>query len=99
MLTWLGLGLGLGLTLTLALTLTKATLSLLELPDNEAALSVAIVPFRERAGEPIVVVGTAKDMTLHPRTCAAGFIHAYKFTNNNTTLELLHKTQVEDVPY
>ena len=78
---------------------TKATLSLLELPDNEAALSVAIVPFRERAGESIVIVGTAKDMTLHPRTCAAGFIHAYKFTNNNTTLELLHKTQVEDVPY
>lgn len=78
---------------------TKATLSLLELPDNEAALSVAIVPFRERAGEQIVIVGTAKDMTLHPRTCAAGFIHAYKFTNNNTTLELLHKTQVEDVPY
>merc|ERR1719409_1175785 len=70
-----------------------------ELPDNEAALSVAIVAFRERAGEHIVVVGTAKDMTLHPRTCAAGFIHAYKFTNNNTTLELLHKTQVEDVPY
>ena len=78
---------------------SKATLSLLELPDNEAALSVAIVPFRERAGEHIVIVGTAKDMTLHPRTCAAGFIHAYKFTNNNTTLELLHKTQVEDVPY
>ena len=57
------------------------------------------MPFRERAGEHIVIVGTAKDMTLHPRTCAAGFIHAYKFTNNNTTLELLHKTQVEDVPY
>ena len=64
-----------------------------------AALSVAIVPFRERAGEPIVVVGTAKDMTLHPRTCAAGFLHAYRLTNNNSTLELLHKTQVEDVPY
>ncbi len=78
---------------------SKATLSILELPDNEAAMSVAIVPFRERGGESIVIVGTAKDMTLHPRTCAAGFLHAYRLTNNNSTLELLHKTQVEDVPY
>ena len=46
-----------------------------------------------------MIVGTAKDMTLHPRTCAAGFLHAYKLTDNNSTLELLHKTQVEDVPY
>mgnify|MGYP006139375569 CR=1 FL=1 len=73
---------------------SKQTLSLLELPDNEAAMSVAIVPFRERAGESIVIVGTAKDMTLHPRSCAAGFLHAYKLTNGSTTLELLHKTQV-----
>jgi len=78
---------------------SKQTLSLLELPDNEAAMSVAIVPFRECAGESIVIVGTAKDMTLHPRSCAAGFLHAYKLTNGSTTLELLHKTQVEDVPY
>ena len=36
-------------------------------------------------------MGTAKDMTLHLRARAPPLIHAYKFTNNNTTLELLHK--------
>ena len=78
---------------------TRQTLSVVELSENEAAISVAAVALRERGGEIFIIVGTVKDMTLHPRTCAAGFIHAYKFTNNNTTLELLHKTQVEDVPY
>ena len=46
-----------------------------------------------------VFVGTVKDMTLHPRALSAAFIHVYQFANANATLELLHKTQVDDVPY
>ena len=77
---------------------SRETLSLIELSDNEAALSLAMVPLRDRAGETFVMVGTVKDMTLHPRQLTAAFIHCYRFTEGNRALELVHKTQVEDVP-
>uniref|UniRef100_A0A7S0PY64 DNA damage-binding protein 1 n=1 Tax=Coccolithus braarudii TaxID=221442 RepID=A0A7S0PY64_9EUKA len=76
----------------------RQTLCVLELSDNEAAVSLACVPMRERNGETMLVVGTVKDMTLHPRTLSAAFLHVYQFTDNNATIELVHKTQVEDVP-
>jgi len=37
-------------------------------------------------------------MTLHPKQLTAAYIHCYQFTDGNTRLELVHKTQVEDVP-
>ena len=77
---------------------SRQTLSVIELGDNEAAVSLAMVPLRDRAGETFVIVGTVKDMTLHPRQLSAAYIHCYQFTENNTALQLLHKTQVEDVP-
>jgi splicing factor 3B subunit 3 len=77
---------------------TRETLSLIELDNNEAAVSVAMVPLRDRAGETFVFVGTVKDMSLKPRALSAAYIHCYQFTNGNTTLELVHKTPVEDVP-
>jgi len=76
----------------------RETLHLIELDDNEAAVSVAMVPLRDRAGETFVMVGTVKDMTLHPRQLTAAYIHVYQFTEGNESLELVHKTQVEDVP-
>ena len=45
---------------------TRETLSVIELAENEAALSLAMVPLRDRAGETFVMVGTVKDMTLPP---------------------------------
>ena len=36
---------------------TRQTLSLFELEDNEAAVSIAMVPLRDRAGETFVMVG------------------------------------------
>eukprot|EP00962_Isochrysis_galbana_P015571 scaffold4479_cov79-Isochrysis_galbana.AAC.1 len=72
----------------------KQTLSVLELTDNEAAVSVAAVPLRERGGETFIIVGTVKDMTLHPRSVACGFLSVYQLTDGNTTLSLVHKTQV-----
>lgn len=82
------------------------TLQLIELEDNEAAFSVAMVQFRTnvhttQAGEQFVVVGTAKDVRLAPRSCSAGYLHVYKFGQNEAgrpQLEMVHKTEVEDVP-
>ncbi len=76
----------------------RQTLSVLDLADNEAAVSVAAVPMRERGGETCIVVGVVQNMTLHPRTVGAAALHVYAFADGNTTLQLVHKTPVEDAP-
>lgn len=75
---------------------TGNILECLELTDNEAAFSVCLCKFSHREGESFVVVGTAKDLTLHPRRTSACFIHVYRLLDGR--LQLLHKTEVEEVP-
>ncbi|XP_019638298.1 PREDICTED: splicing factor 3B subunit 3 [Branchiostoma belcheri] len=74
------------------------TLDLIQLEQNEAAFSIAICKFANRGDDTFVVVGTAKDMTMNPRSCSGGFLHTYQLINNGEKLELIHKTPVEDVP-
>lgn len=75
---------------------TGNILECLELSDNEAAFSVSICKFSHREGESFVVVGTAKDLTLHPRRSTACFLHVYRLLDGR--LQLLHKTDVEEIP-
>ena len=75
---------------------SETTLELLELSENEAAFSLCTCRFAGRTEEAFVIVGTAKDLTLHPRRVSAGYIHVYRLLDNR--LQLLHKTQIEDVP-
>ena len=70
---------------------------MIELEDNEAAFSVCSVQFPEKGNDLFVAIGTAKDMTLHPRRVSSGFIHLYKIANNQ--FQLVHKTPIEDIPY
>ncbi|KAA1471787.1 hypothetical protein DENSPDRAFT_837869 [Dentipellis sp. KUC8613] len=74
------------------------TVSVVHLDNNEAAFSLAIVPFAARNNELHLVVGTAQDTFLSPRSCTSGFLRTYTFTNDGTGLELLHKTETDDVP-
>ncbi|EGN99756.1 hypothetical protein SERLA73DRAFT_88390 [Serpula lacrymans var. lacrymans S7.3] len=74
------------------------TLSMITLDSNECAFSLAIVPFSARGNELHLVVGTAADTFLAPRSCSSGFLRTYKFTEDGTGLELLHKTETDDVP-
>jgi splicing factor 3B subunit 3 len=75
------------------------TLDLLELEENEAAVSLCTCTFRDHSGEVFVVVGTAKNMVIQPRrdTKDGGYIHIYRL-EGGSKLQLLHKKQVEDVP-
>ena len=66
-------------------------MNVIELDNNEAAFSVAVVPFAARNGENILVVGTAKDTFLAPRSCTSGYLRAYTFIDDGRGLELLHK--------
>jgi splicing factor 3B subunit 3 len=70
--------------------------SVIPLDGNEAAFSLAIVPFSARAGQLYLVVGTAKDAILSPRSCASGFLQTYKFTDDGQ-LEFEHKVCLSSI--
>lgn len=79
---------------------SRETTCLLELQDNEAAFSICTVNFHDKDNHgTLLAVGTGKGLSFLPkRTVEAGFIHIYKFVDEGRSLELLHKTQVDDVP-
>ncbi|KAG6812703.1 pre-mRNA-splicing factor rse1 [Tricholoma furcatifolium] len=74
------------------------TVALFHLDSNEAAFSLAVVPFSARGGELHLVVGTAADTHVSPRSCSSGFLRTYRFTDDGAGLELMHKTEIDDVP-
>ncbi|KAH9907364.1 Pre-mRNA-splicing factor rse-1 [Xylariomycetidae sp. FL2044] len=78
--------------------LHEQVLQKLDLEANEAATSVAVVPFTSQDGESFLVVGTGKDMVVDPRQFSAGFIHIYRFHEDGKELEFVHKTKVEEPP-
>lgn len=67
------------------------TIATIALDNNEAAFSLAVVSFAARGGELHLVVGTAADTHLSPRSCTSGFLRTYRFTENGAGLELMHK--------
>lgn len=76
---------------------TGETKHVLELTDNECAVSVCVCPFASRNNQELVVVGTAQNLQLTPRHAEAAFIHVYALTASGE-LELLHKTPVDAIP-
>jgi splicing factor 3B subunit 3 len=74
------------------------TLDLLQLTNNEAALSICTCVFHDKGGEVFIVVGTGKDVRFTPRSTSGGFIHVYRIVEGQQ-LQLLHKTPVEQPPY
>lgn len=76
----------------------KSVVHTIDLEDNEAAVSIAAVPFTSQDGETFLVVGTSKDLIISPRTHHGGFIHIYRLQENGRSLEFIHKTPVDDPP-
>ena len=70
----------------------------LELENDEAAFSVALVPFASAGGQLHLVVGTAVGATVIPRSHRAAFIHTYRLIDEGRSLELVHKTPVDEIP-
>ena len=68
-------------------------MNVIHLDNNEMAFSLAVVPFTARGGELHLVVGTAQDTFLTPRSCTSGFLRTYQFTDDGQNLELLHKVR------
>ena len=77
---------------------TKSTIFTLELEDNECATSIAIAPFSGQDDEAFLLVGTAKDLVVNPRSHGGGFLHVYRFHDDGKELEFIHKTEVGHPP-
>lgn len=73
------------------------TLELIELTGNESAFSMIVTDKLGAGDRTYVVIGSAKDMSLHPKSCTIGFISVYFFDLDHK-LQLFHKTATEDVP-
>ncbi len=74
---------------------------MIELDQDEAAYSVAVIEFAVRPGETFVVVDSASAMVLNPRSCNQGYLHTYRRIDDEVgivRLEFIHKTSVDDVP-
>ena len=76
----------------------KSVIFQLELEDNECATSLAAAPFTGQDGEVFLLVGTAKDLVVNPRSYTAGFIHVYRFHDDGKELEFIHKTKIDQPP-
>ncbi|XP_048747957.1 splicing factor 3B subunit 3-like [Ostrea edulis] len=74
------------------------TLEKIQLEQNESVHSIALVKFVSRGDDQFVLVGVARDLVLNPRSLTGGFIYLYQLEDGGETLNLLHKTPVEDVP-
>jgi splicing factor 3B subunit 3 len=73
-------------------------LQTIDLDNNEAAISAAIIPFASQDSEAFLVVGTGKDMIVNPRQFSEGYIHVYRFHENGRELQFIHKTKIEEPP-
>lgn len=70
------------------------SISKFELDLNEAAFwyylylifSVCVLSFRSDPGSTYVVVGTARDVILSPRSCSSGFLRTYKIVEDGMIL-------------
>lgn len=76
---------------------TGQTMFKVPLEQNEAVVSMCLVKFLQD-GKNYLAVGVAKDLQLNPRQSSGGFIDLYRVDNQCATLNLIHRTDVEDIP-
>lgn len=72
------------------------TKTFFDLSENEAAFSVCTCRFSHHSEETFLIVGTVKDLIVTTRKFSSAYLHVYRMIEN--TLQLLHKTEVEDIP-
>lgn len=75
------------------------TLDLIELKQNECAVSLCTVQFKDHNNDVFLCVGTVKDYKLLPKkSCTCGYINVYRIVDQGKKLELIEKKKVEDIP-
>ena len=73
------------------------TLCKVRLQQNESIMSMALVRFAVDQRTHLVV-GITKDFQLNPRISTGGFIDVYQIDSHNCSLDLIHRTEIDEVP-
>lgn len=76
---------------------TGQTMFKVPLEQNEAIMSMTLVKFSIDQ-KVYLAVGVVKDMQLNPKIVGCGYIDLYRVDANCATLNLIHRTEVEDSP-
>lgn len=53
---------------------------------------------REEYGQ-LLAVGCVRQLSFYPRRHAGGVIHIFQFVNHGKTLQHVHATEVDGIPY
>lgn len=78
---------------------TMKSISQIDLANNEAAISAAIVSFSSSPDKGrVLCVGITKGMSFFPRKCDANYIKVYEFSEDGTKMSLIHSTEVDAIP-
>ena len=67
------------------------TMSLIELDNNEAAISLCMCRFLSQPEETLLVVGTVTELVLNPKKFSKGGLKVYRFANYGQQLEMLQE--------
>jgi splicing factor 3B subunit 3 len=78
--------------------LAKETVLRLDLEEDEAAFCGDIVHFSGRGEESYLCVGVGKGISFNPPAVPGAFINTYLISPDGRSLELVHKTPVEQPP-
>ncbi|KAL0586355.1 hypothetical protein ABG067_003968 [Albugo candida] len=75
------------------------TIACHELEDHEHTRSIATCVFHDRGGEVFVIIGSVKNLRLHPLNAPyGGLLRVYRVVEGSQ-LVLVHTTQVDGIPY
>lgn len=75
------------------------TLDLVELEENQAAVSICHISFRDHGNDIFVCVGVAKDLVVYPnRRCKEGYVYVCRFVEEGRKLEFMSSMRVDGIP-
>ncbi|KAJ2999724.1 Splicing factor 3B subunit 3 [Globomyces sp. JEL0801] len=74
------------------------TIQLIDLDDNESAISMTTCLFAAHSQEQLLIVGTVKSLVLNPKSSKTGSLRVYRFLEDGQGIELYHQTDIDGVP-
>jgi splicing factor 3B subunit 3 len=75
---------------------SKIFTAVVQLTDNEMATCAGLMRFSSRPGALFLVIGSARDYSLVPRSASLGILTVFLVQSDGTKPQLIHKTELPD---
>lgn len=76
----------------------RETVEALEIGNNEHITCMEVMKFSDFDQDLFLVAGVVKNYQMVPRSFSEAYIQTFVFLGNNTKLQVIHKTKMEDIP-